>query len=895
MRTLLTKILGDPNTKAIKQLEPIVQEINALEPQMQAKSDAELRSFGDELRRRYEDGESLDDLLPESFAATREAARRALGQRHYDVQLMGGIVLHQGKIAEMKTGEGKTLTATTAVALNALTGRGVHVVTVNDYLAKRDTQWMGRVYHALGLSVGCIQHDEAFIYDPEWESPDPLLANLRPVSRKEAYAADITYGTNNEFGFDYLRDNMVVSIDQCVQRELVYAIVDEVDNILIDEARTPLIISGQAERSTDRYYQFADIVRKLREGRDYTVDHKHRTATLTEAGIDRVEDMLGIPPGESLFDDRYIELTHYLENALKAQAVYHRDKDYIVRDGEVIIVDEFTGRMMVGRRWSEGLHQAIEAKEGVKVQRQNVTMATITFQNYFRMYQKLAGMTGTAKTEAEEFLRIYNLDVVVIPTHRPMIRVDYPDLVFKNETGKFRAVIAEIKEMKAQGRPVLVGTTSVETSERLSEMLKREGIEHQVLNAKHHEREAAIIAQAGLPGAVTIATNMAGRGTDIILGGNPEPEIAAVMADDTLGPEEKEDRIRRIKEEWQKRHDAVVAAGGLHIIGTERHEARRIDNQLRGRAGRQGDPGSSRFYVSLEDELMRRFGSERISGLMERLGMEEDVPIEHRLISKSIESAQTKVEGHNFDIRRHVVQYDDVMNRHREVIYADRRQIVAGEDMSQKVADFIIGELESIVDARIPQKGEEIDYQGIVDAYRNLIPNANIQLSDIEGLDREGILDVLEDDAERAYAEVEERFGSETMRQVERHVMLAVIDRLWVEHLTAMDDLREGVGLQAYGQRDPLVVYKTEGYRMFQRLLANIQHDVVHTLFRVQPVIAQQPVRTRLTDEATLNRDGGASGPKKKRKIGVNDPCPCGSGKKYKHCHGRVGSRTQVT
>jgi preprotein translocase subunit SecA len=858
MRALLTKILGDPNDKAIKQTLPIVQEINDLEPTMQAKSDEELQSVAAELRARYEEGEDLDALLPEAFAATREAARRTLGQRHYDVQLMGGIVLHEGKIAEMKTGEGKTQTAVLAVALNAVTGEGVHVITVNDYLAKRDTQWMGQVYHALGFSVGCIQHERAFIYDPEWQSEDPVLERLREVPRQEAYAADITYGTNNEFGFDYLRDNMVVSAAQCVQRDLVYAIVDEVDNILIDEARTPLIISGQAERSNDRYYQFAQIVKQLRENRHYTVDLKHKSVALTEEGVDKVEELASIPAGESIYDDRYIDLTHYLENALKAEAVFHRDKDYIVRDGEVIIVDEFTGRMMPGRRWSEGLHQAVEAKENVKVRRQNVTMATITFQNYFRMYRKLAGMTGTAKTEAEEFLRIYNLDVVALPTHRPNIRADEADLVFKNERGKFNAVIEEIVEMTSKGRPVLVGTTSVDTSERLSDALKARGIPHDVLNAKNHEREASIVADAGQPGVVTIATNMAGRGTDI-----------------KLGP-------------------GVAEAGGLHIIGTERHESRRIDNQLRGRAGRQGDPGSTRFYVSLEDELMRRFGSERISGLMERLGMEEGVPIEHRIISKSIESAQTKVEGHNFDMRRHVVQYDDVMNKHRERIYDDRKKIVSGEDMSEQIADLISAEIEGIVDARVGQRVEDTDVTAIVEGYLSIIPNGQVKEADLEGLDREGILDVLETDADRAYAEVEARFGEEAMRQVERHIMLAVIDRLWVEHLTAMDDLREGVGLQAYGQRDPLVVYKTEGYKMFQRLLEHIQHDVVHTIFRVQPAVAQQPVRTRVTEEATTNRDNGASAPSKRRKVGVNEPCPCGSGKKYKHCHGRVASKALV-
>ncbi|HRA48238.1 MAG TPA: preprotein translocase subunit SecA, partial [Thermomicrobiales bacterium] len=634
MRALLTKVFGDANQKAIDKLRPTLDEINQLEAEFSAYSDEEIRAFGDEARERLQNGEELDDLLPEVFAAVREVTKRILGQRHYDVQLMGGIVLHQGKIAEMRTGEGKTQTAVLAIALNALTGKGVHVVTPNDYLAKRDAQWMGPIYHALGLSVGIIQHDEAFTFDPTWEVEDERLQHLRPIERKEAYLADITHGTNNEFGFDYLRDNMVVNIEQCVQRDLVFGIVDEVDNILIDEARTPLIISGQAERANDRYYQFAQIVKQLRPGRQYEVDIKHKSVTLTDEGVDKVEQMAEIPAGESIYDDRYAELTHYLEQALKAHAVFHRDKDYIVRDGEVIIVDEFTGRMMEGRRYSEGLHQAIEAKEGVRVRRQNVTMATITFQNYFRMYEKLAGMTGTAKTEEEEFHRIYSLEVITIPTNREMIRADEADYIFKNEDGKFRAVISDIQEKAAAGRPVLVGTTSVETSERLSGMLRAKGIEHDVLNAKQHEREASIVLDAGQPGHVTIATNMAGRGTDI-----------------KLGP-------------------GVTEAGGLHIIGTERHESRRIDNQLRGRAGRQGDPGSSRFYVSLDDELMRRFGGERIGGLMERLGMEEDIPIEHRVISKSIESAQTKVEGHNFNIRRHVVQYDDVMNRHREVIYA---------------------------------------------------------------------------------------------------------------------------------------------------------------------------------------------------------------------------------
>jgi len=861
MRKILTKLFGDPNEAPLKPYQKVVAQVNALEPQMEALSDLELRELSNGLRDRLEEGETLDDLLPESFAATREAGRRTLGQRHFDVQLLGGAVLHAGKIAEMRTGEGKTLTATLAVGLNALNSRGVHVVTVNDYLAKRDTQWMGQVYDALGLSVACIQHEAAFIYDPDWVSEDERLARLRPISRREAYEADITYGTNNEFGFDYLRDNMVPTADRMVQRDLAYAIVDEVDNILIDEARTPLIISGQAEQATDRYYQFAQIVKQLREGKDYEVDHKHKTVALSEDGIDRVEELLELQPGESIYDERYIELTHYLEQALKAHATFQRDKDYIVRDGEVIIVDEFTGRMMMGRRYSEGLHQAIEAKEGVRVRRQNVTLATITFQNYFRMYDKLAGMTGTAKTEAEEFRRIYFLDVVVIPTNQPMVREDHGDLVFKNERGKFRAVIGDIKEKRAAGRPVLVGTASIEASERLSEQLMREGVPHQVLNAKQHEREAAIIAEAGQPQTVTIATNMAGRGTDIVLG------------------------------------PGVREAGGLHILGTERHEARRIDNQLRGRAGRQGDPGSSRFYVSLEDELMRRFGSERISTLMERLGMEEDVPIEHGVISKSIENAQIKVEGHNFDLRKHVVQYDDIMNKHREVIYGDRRQLVMGEDIQDRVWEMVEGEIEKIVDANIGDGRDLERYDDkILEAYTGLVPMTTVTLEEIAALEKDDLTDMLIADAEQGYEQVETRFTPEVMRKVERHVMLTIIDKLWVEHLTAMDELREGVGLQAYAQKDPLVVYKTQGYEYFQQLLANIQHDVVHTIFRVQPVVAQQPVRTRVTDESDKSQvaeDGGGNGasPRKSRKIGVNEPCPCGSGKKYKHCH---GARTKV-
>jgi preprotein translocase subunit SecA len=859
MRGLLSRLFGDTVDKDIKAIDPVVEEVNALEPEFEAMSDDQIRALVADFRQRYQDGEELDDFLPEMFAATREAAKRTIDKRHFDVQLIGGVVLHDGKIAEMKTGEGKTLVATLAAALNGVTGEGVHVITTNDYLAKRDAQWMGQVYHFLGLSVGLLQHDLAYIYDPDYISEDEKLAYLRPVSRNEAYAADITHGANNEFGFDYLRDNMVVEANRIVQRDLHYAIVDEVDNILIDEARTPLIISGAAEASTDKYYQFAQIVKQLRKGRDYEVDLKHRNATLTEEGIDRVESLAQIPEGEGIYDERYVELTHYLEQALSAEAVYQRDKDYIVRDGEVIIIDEFTGRMMEGRRYSEGLHQAIEAKEGVRVRRQNVTMATITYQNYFRMYEKLAGMTGTAETESEEFFRIYNLPVVTIPTNKEMIREDFGDLVFKTENGKFNAVIREIEEMQANNRPVLVGTTSVEKSEILSNMLQQKGIAHSVLNAKQHEREAAIVEGAGQPGAITIATNMAGRGTDI-----------------QLGP-------------------GVKDAGGLHIVGTERHESRRIDNQLRGRAGRQGDPGSSRFYVSIEDDLMKRFGSERIAGWMDRLGMEEDEPIEHRFISKSIENAQTKVEGHNFDRRKHVVQYDDVMNRHREVIYGDRKKIVKGEDIQEKVMDLIAAEMERLVAVNADAKQNGIDAEAIVEAFNALIPGDRLSLEDIEGLTEDEVVDKLQETAEIAFHDVESRFDEETMPKVERQVLLMVIDRLWVDHLTAMDDLRQGVGLQAYGQRDPLVVYKTEGFRMFGLLQENIQHDVVRAIYRVQPVVAQQPVQTRVTEQnVTTNAptDTTATATQRKTtKVRPNEPCPCGSGRKYKHCHGAVRSK----
>ncbi len=856
------KFLGkifDNNEKAIRAYAPRVQRINDLEATMRAKDDAALRAMTDELIGRLEAGEALDDVLPEAFAAVREAARRTLDMRHFDVQLIGGMVLHEGKIAEMKTGEGKTLVATLPLYLNALTGEGCHLVTVNDYLAKRDARWMGAVYFFLGLSIGVIQHDSAFLYDPTYEIEDESYNYLRPVPRGEAYAADITYGTNNEFGFDYLRDNMVFSPEQMVQRPLVYAIVDEVDNILIDEARTPLIISGDAQEATDQYDRFARIARTLKRERDFTVEEKTRSVTISEEGIDRVEEQAGIPDGSSIYDERYADLTHYLENALKAQVVYQRDKDYIVRDGEVIIVDEFTGRLMDGRRYSEGLHQAIEAKEGVHVKRENRTLATITFQNYFRMYEKLAGMTGTAATEAEEFYKIYKLEVVTIPTNQSLTRADEADYVFKTEKAKFDAVAGEIETRQAKGQPVLVGTVSVEKSEYLSDLLTRRGVPHSVLNAKFHEREADIVVDAGEKGAVTIATNMAGRGTDIKLG------------------------------------EGVLEMGGLHIIGTERHEARRIDNQLRGRAGRQGDPGSSRFYVSLEDDLMRRFGSERISGMMDKLGVDDETPIESGLISRSIESAQTKVEGYNFDLRKHVVEYDDVVNKQREKIYEDRTKIVNGEDMKGAVLDALQTEIEHTVEMHRGGNDQDFDVEGLIKALSSVFPLPSDYEPDVR--DADTLMEDLIALMEEAYAAKEDELGDERMRQLERLVMLDIIDKLWVEYLTAIEDLRVGIGLQAYGQRDPLVAFKTEGYRMFQQLQRNIMHDIAHTIFRVtlvqqlpQSAVFANATTNRAADDETSQRSrakasAGGSAPK----IGRNAPCPQGTGRKMKHCCGSCG------
>jgi preprotein translocase subunit SecA len=882
---------GRPWERELKRVQPLVDEINEIEPELQELDDAELRDKTTELRGRLLAGEDLESLLPEAFAAVREAARRVIGLRHYDVQLVGGAILHGGKIAEMRTGEGKTLVATLPTYLNALTGQGVHVVTVNDYLARRDAQWMGKVYHALGMSVGVIQHEAAFIYDPTYQAEEASMMALRPAShRREAYAADITYGTNNEFGFDYLRDNMVWRQEDMVQRELHYAIVDEVDNILVDEARTPLIISGPAEDATDYYAMFARVVPRMREEVDFTIEQRSRSVQITEEGIDKVERLLGV---QNLYAPENMELSHYLENAMKAQFLFARDDQYVVTDGgEIVIVDEFTGRMMPGRRYSEGLHQAIEAKEGVRVQRENVTLARITFQNYFRLYAKLGGMTGTAMTESDEFRRIYNLDVVPIPTHRPMVRQDMSDLVFKSETAKLSAVVDEIKDLHKSGRPVLVGTVSIEKSEVLASQLAKAGVKHEVLNAKQHEREANIIAQAGRPAAVTIATNMAGRGVDILLGGNPAglaDELLKKQAVDrtTATPEQLEAAIREAEAICTRDKEVVVGLGGLHILGTERHEARRIDNQLRGRAGRQGDPGSSRFFVSLEDDLMKRFGGSSIAGLMDKLGLEEDVPLEHSWVNKAIENAQTKVEAFNFDIRKHVVEYDDVMNKQREVIYADRRKVLSEERLRPMIEEWVAEEIASLVAAFLPGEDSSAwDYDGLYTELRKLLPLPDsITEEDLEARRGDELLEYLQEVAAEIYDAREQQFSTELMRILEQQWMIHVIDRLWIQHLTAIDDVREGINLRAYGQRDPLVEYKVEAASMFDDLLETIRHDVVYAIYHVVPRL--EPVRRPQPTTTTREEEGGTQPVRAGKKIGRNEPCHCGSGRKFKKCHGR--------
>lgn len=879
---LLKKLFGDPNVREVKKLWRYVEEVNSYEERMKALKDSQMPEYTASLKEKPAQGETLDDILPEAFALAREAARRVLGMRPFDVQVLGGIVLHQGRIAEMKTGEGKTLVATMPAYLNALSGKGVHIVTVNDYLARRDRDWMGPVYELLGLSVGTIVHGQ------------------NPQQRRESYNADITYGTNNEFGFDYLRDNMVLYKDHLVQRSLNYAIVDEVDSILVDEARTPLIISGAAEKATELYEKFAAFVPRLRREEDYTVDEKAHTVVLTEDGVARTEKALNI---DNLADEKNMAISHHINQALKAHVLMKRDRDYVVKDGEVIIVDEFTGRLMFGRRYSDGLHQAIEAKEKVKVARESRTLASITFQNYFRMYNKLSGMTGTAATEEEEFRKIYGMDVVVVPTNEAMIRKDLPDLVYRSEKGKFGAVVEEITMRHRNGQPVLVGTISIEKSEELSRMLSKRGVPHHVLNAKYHEKEAEIIAQAGQKGAVTIATNMAGRGTDIVLGGNFEPQVKTVLAEENLTEEQKKAKVQQIRGLWKGQHDEVVQLGGLHIIGTERHESRRIDNQLRGRAGRQGDPGSSVFYVSLEDDLMRLFGSDNVKSIMERLGIEEDVPIEHPIISRAIENAQKKVEGRNFEIRKHILEYDDVLNQQREVIYKQRRQVLEGENLRdnimQMISDVVDQALSLYADEKLHE--EDWDLQGLLSyAERLFLPGEHFGIEGLRALSREEIRDKLVEAAGSFYDQREREIGSEVMRELERVVLLRTVDSKWMDHIDAMHELRQGVWLRAFGQQDPLIEYKYEAYEMFQEMIRSIQEDVVRLLYYLK--VNQAPERQRVStplltiksegkgamDEArnTGSTSSGKHSPVTVDKVGRNEPCPCGSGKKYKKCCG---------
>ncbi len=884
--TLLSKVFGTKNERELKRLWPIVEKVNSIESQISALSDELLKDKTTEFRKRLENSEHLDELLPEAFAVVREGSRRRLGMRHFDVQILGGIVLHEGKIAEMKTGEGKTLVATLPVYLNALESKGVHVITVNDYLAKRDTQWMGPVYHFLGLSVGVIQHDISYLYDPAYLSTDKRLDYLRPCSRQEAYLADITYGTNNEFGFDYLRDNMKYDLADYSQRELNYAIVDEVDSILIDEARTPLIISGPSEESTDKYYKIDKIIPKLQKDTDYTIDEKARTAILTEDGNIKVERLLG---AGNLYDPGNIELVHHVLQALKAHTLFKRDVDYVVKDGEVIIVDEFTGRLMPGRRWSDGLHQAVEAKEGVKTESENQTLATITFQNYFRMYNKLAGMTGTADTEAEEFAKIYNLDVMVIPTNKLMIRADYPDVIYKTEKGKFTAVIKEIEELNRKGQPLLVGTISIEKSEILSQLLRKKGIPHAVLNAKYHEKEAEIIAQAGRNGAVTIATNMAGRGTDIILGGNPEGLARDSLRDKKEYTEEEwKTALSKADEICRSDREKVISSGGFHILGTERHEARRIDNQLRGRSGRQGDPGSSRFYLSLEDDLMRIFGSDRISGLMNKLGMEEDMPIENKMVTKAIENAQKRVEAHNFDIRKHLLEYDDVMNKQRTEIYSFRKEILKGENLKDRIFEMVEEVLEELILIYCPEEKhpEEWDMKGLRDAVYGVFSVT----ADVSPQNRDDLRESLSSLIRGAYEQKESEAGSDVIRYLERVILLQVIDTQWKDHLLGMDHLKEGIGLRGYGQKDPLVEYKKEAFDVFAEMTSRISTEVVSRLFKIQ-IQRAEAVRKEPARQArfSYNRGEGSSPSepvRRGKKVGRNDPCPCGSGKKFKKCCG---------
>ncbi len=906
---ILTRIFGSRNERLLKQYAQAVRDINALEPAISALSDDELRQKTQELKKRVADGETLDAVLPEAFATVREAGKRTLGMRHFDVQLIGGIALHNGKIAEMRTGEGKTLVATLPAYLNALAGKGVHVVTVNDYLAQRDADWMGRIYRFLDLTVGVN------------------LSQMAHADKQVAYAADITYGTNNEFGFDYLRDNMVFSTGERVQRPLSYAIVDEVDSILIDEARTPLIISGQADDNIDMYYRLNELAPQLTRQADekgpgdFWVDEKARTVLLSEEGHEHAEGILGraglIPAGSSLYDAHNISLVHHLYAALRAHALYLRDQHYVVQNGEVVIVDEFTGRMMPGRRWSEGLHQAVEAKEGVPIQRENQTLASITFQNYFRMYTKLAGMTGTADTEAFEFQQIYHLETVVIPTHQPMVRKDENDLVYRTLAEKVTAIIADIRDCHQRGQPVLVGTTSIENSEMLSVHLDKERLPHQVLNAKQHAREAEIVSQAGRPGVITIATNMAGRGTDIVLGGSIEPHILTLREDPALEAVEKQRQIDALRAEWQARHDAVIKAGGLHIIGTERHESRRIDNQLRGRSGRQGDAGSSRFYLSLEDPLLRIFGGERLSGIMTRLKMPEGEPIEHPIVNRSIAKAQNRVESRNFDIRKQLLEYDDVANDQRKVIYQQRNELLEGDDVAETIGNMIRGEMDAVVRRHVPAESveEQWDIPGLeatlASEYQLKAPIGDWLKSDPE-LDDAALRERVENIATEAWRSKEAQVGIELLRQFERSLMLQTLDQHWREHLASLDHLRQGIHLRGYAQKNPKQEYKREAFELFSDMLDRIKQDVVKIVLTVQvrsqedvqavePEASVSNVQYQHADyDQALGTNGEGDGAdtavavappfvRAGTKVGRNDPCPCGSGKKYKHCHGRLG------
>jgi len=866
---LLRKFFGTKNERELKRIGPIVEAINAMEPSIAQLTDDELKGKTAEFRERLQGGETHDDILPETFAVVRESSRRVLGMRHYDVQLIGGIVLHEGKIAEMKTGEGKTLVATLPVYLNAIDRRGAHVITVNDYLARRDAEWMGPLYNFLGLSFGVILH------------------GLTDKERQEAYGADITYGTNNEFGFDFLRDNMKYDISEYVQRELNYCIVDEVDSILVDEARTPLIISGPSEDSTDKYYTINRIVPKLIAETDFTIEEKTKSVVLTDEGNIKAEKYLG---AGNLYDPENIELVHHVLQALRAHHLYRKDVDYVVNDGEVVIVDEFTGRLMPGRRWSDGLHQAIEAKEGVKIESENQTLATITFQNYFRMYNKLSGMTGTADTEAAEFSQIYNLDVMVIPTNKPMIRIDQSDVIYKSEHGKFNAIVDEITACHEKKQPVLVGTISIEKSEILSSMLKKKGVPQSVLNAKHHDREAEIITQAGRSGAVTIATNMAGRGTDIVLGGNPEAKAREILRDvESPTSEQYAKALEKAREDCAADREKVLEAGGLYILGTERHESRRIDNQLRGRSGRQGDAGESRFFLSLEDDLMRIFGSDRISGLMERIGFEDDIPIENRMISRAVENSQKKVEAHNFDIRKHLLEYDDVMNKQRTEIYSYRREILTGEGIRERVREMAEDAVEELVDIFCPEGkySEEWDVKGLLDEVFGIF---GVHVEELSGDKPPG--EFLLEEIWGFYEDREGKLGPEMSRRLERFVLLEVVDSQWKDHLLAMDHLKEGIGLRGYGQRDPLNEYKREAFEMFSDLGGRITHEALTRLFRIQIREESEVKRAaRAPRQVNMSYNKSGDGPqqpvKRTQKIGRNDPCTCGSGRKFKKCCGK--------